>query len=618
MMIEPQMVYRAGSKEMEKHAGRLLDVAPMLDFHIFTNSSHAAGMVANLKSTVLAMYGEVPSDISLATEDGASNNKKSAKLLGQPFKVCFPHDLQRAVLFSTGMTGKPCQNTQLRDAISAMSRMAAAPHRSVQVTSALNQSQMDAGAKKSRVLTTASMNATRWQGLYRMVNKNRRLQKHLSVALTGSDGGAAAMTEEPAELTTYNAAITAAAAAPADDDDDEDEDEVLQSDDDEQLQANVAANKSFPLAHRLLDDEGFKNNNLLESVLTHPNEVSVLVQKHEGMGLSLGFQMAGVLKEASKSQRIHIVSGTTKDGDWKEVHVSSLPTMFKEQRRIFAAEIEKRFKVDGTPDKHTLLALCMDPSVDTSDDQGIFATRHAAQELMMGEYRRRLLRRATLLRSAATAAAGSSTSPVLPAAMTPDPIVPAKRAAPPDTGSTTKKGPGSVLSLIGSSAMRGSKATVLTEPDASLLDVVKVEEAKFASICASVRSDPSAYMNQSLFDQASFWAQQKGVIPVHYALWLAEVGCVKLASANVESVFSGAGRISNKSKTLDPTILSNYAFNHYNYKYDWLRPTIEEIIQAYKKLYGTKARDSDAESDDDASGGEEERVEEEEEECDEQ
>ena len=65
---------------------------------------------ASICVSVLAKYGERPSDISLATEDGASNNKAAAKLLRQPFKVCFPHNLQRAVLFSTGMTGKPNQN----------------------------------------------------------------------------------------------------------------------------------------------------------------------------------------------------------------------------------------------------------------------------------------------------------------------------------------------------------------------------------------------------------------------------------------------------------------------------------------------------------------------------
>ena len=40
---------------------------------------------------------------------------------------------------------------------------------------------------------------------------------------------------------------------------------------------------------------------------------------------------------------------------------------------------------------------------------------------------------------------------------------------------------------------------------------------------------------------------------------------------------------------MNPQLLSDYtyAFLHYNCKYPWLRPT-QEIVEAYKKLYGTK------------------------------
>jgi len=58
----------------------------------------------------------------------------------------------------------------------------------------------------------------------------------------------------------------------------------------------------------------------------------------------------------------------------------------------------------------------------------------------------------------------------------------------------------------------------------------------------------------------------------------------------IETVFSGAGRISKKSRKLSPTLLSDYAFCHYNYKYDWLRPTEKEIIEAYNKLYRNKGK----------------------------
>ena len=91
---------------------------------------------------------------------------------------------------------------------------------------------------------------------------------------------------------------------------------------------------------------------------------------------------------------------------------------------------------------------------------------------------------------------------------------------------------------------------------------------------------------------------------MHYSLWLAEVGCAKVASANVEVVFSGAGRISMKSHCLDSQLLSDYAFLHYNYKHDCLRPKLEEIVAAYLRLYGKESRDSDNESDgSDGTGG---------------
>ena len=38
-----------------------------------------------------------------------------------------------------------------------------------------------------------------------------------------------------------------------------------------------------------------------------------------------------------------------------------------------------------------------------------------------------------------------------------------------------------------------------------------------------------------------------------------------------------------------PQLLSDYVFLHYNYKYDWLRWTLEEIVDTYTKLYGRVA-----------------------------
>ena len=54
MILEPELVYEAGSIELGKHNGHLLDVAPMLDFTVFTNTAHSAKNVASMKKKVLA------------------------------------------------------------------------------------------------------------------------------------------------------------------------------------------------------------------------------------------------------------------------------------------------------------------------------------------------------------------------------------------------------------------------------------------------------------------------------------------------------------------------------------------------------------------------------------
>ena len=74
-----------------------------------------------------------------------------------------------------------------------------------------------------------------------------------------------------------------------------------------------------------------------------------------------------------------------------------------------------------------------------------------------------------------------------------------------------------------------------------------------------------------------------------------QVGCAKLASANIETVQRSRARISNKSRLLAAQVLSDYCFRHYNYHFDWLRPQLDEIIKAYLQLYGPQAHDSDAE-----------------------
>ena len=61
-------------------------------------------------------------------------------------------------------------------------------------------------------------------------------------------------------------------------------------------------------------------------------------------------------------------------------------------------------------------------------------------------------------------------------------------------------------------------------------------------------------MDSGMFTLGLFWAGQKRDLLVHYSMCMAEVGCAKVASANVEMVFSGAGRISAKSQKMNEPI----------------------------------------------------------------
>ena len=172
-------------------------------------------------------------------------------------------------------------------------------------------------------------------------------------------------------------------------------------DDEAVIVGNEAAGNEYPLAHRLLDQRGFLNNALLESVLTHPHEVCLLLQKDQGVSLSMSWQLMRVLRTSAAATKLQVVGGTTKDGEWREMHGAHVPQMFQTFRTVLVEQLDERFHCSTTPDKPTLLSLAFDPSVDTSDEAGIFSERSAAQQLMQGEHRRALQRRHHRMRMAA-------------------------------------------------------------------------------------------------------------------------------------------------------------------------------------------------------------------------
>ena len=169
VVLEPDVIFTASSTGTRPTT--LTEVAPMIAFREFKETKHSGQVIAAVKRGALAKFGMTPNSLSLLTEDGASNNKSSAKLLKVPFMVCAPHNLQRAVLFGAGEAGSTSKNPELKQFIARASKMASAPHRSTKASDLLQKAQMDKGTPKSRVLATETANVTRWTGLFRMAHK---------------------------------------------------------------------------------------------------------------------------------------------------------------------------------------------------------------------------------------------------------------------------------------------------------------------------------------------------------------------------------------------------------------------------------------------------------------
>ena len=265
---------------MESYKGTLVDMCPILEFSRMEETRHTGAAIARWKSKALARW-KCENAIGLATEDGASPNKKANKILKQDMAVCTPHDIARAVLIATGEDGTPCKNSECKALIARSSKQASSFSRSVVASKALQEAQLEADAdlKEHQTLTTKTKNKTRWLGLWNMCNRNRRLGPEIRIALTGDSDGDCA--EAPAAVAVRPVARDSS------DDDSSDRD----SEGDDQTEANRVASKQFPLAHRCLALRDFRDTDVLESLLDRPRETTQLVQdetKGFGEGLDIG------------------------------------------------------------------------------------------------------------------------------------------------------------------------------------------------------------------------------------------------------------------------------------------------------------------------------------------
>ena len=87
------------------------------------------------------------------------------------------------------------------------------------------------------------------------------------------------------------------------------------------------------------------------------------------------------------------------------------------------------------------------------------------------------------------------------------------------------------------------------------------------------------------FNLHAFWADNKRTLPLHYGVYLTQVGCIRAAAGSVETVFSGAGKFMDEAPSSGAKLLSMMVRCHYLYKYEFIRPSIEAVVKLYNQKH---------------------------------
>ena len=132
--------------------------------------------------------------------------------------------------------------------------------------------------------------------------------------------------------------------------------------------------------------------------------------------------------------------------------------------------------------------------------------------------------------------------------------------------------------------MNSSSKAPVTADDTSLKDEIEAYE----KICSVL--DQSKYLrsdDDERYDLNKFWADHKKVLPMfHYLVYIGDCGSKRASSASVETVYSGATKLSDGADQLADDVLAAYIYCHYNWGFEFLRPTISEIVAEYERVHG--------------------------------
>lgn len=179
----------------------------------------------------------------------------------------------------------------------------------------------------------------RWGGIYRMLKRLRTLRRHVLKSLTGSvDGAHHAVPmidggdpqEEGGELDVDGGleSMTMDDGDISEEEEEEEEDEPGNGEDEDDLdlaEMNQAAGKPYPLEHRCLSPQEWKEDRQLKSLLTSPYEMSKGMQEHGECGLDTAYILNRTLHKELTQDAVEIVCEGDGVEEWELIHAYELP-----------------------------------------------------------------------------------------------------------------------------------------------------------------------------------------------------------------------------------------------------------------------------------------------------
>ena len=158
----------------------------LIDFAVFPFTSKTGENIKTWLLSVLSDKSIAHEDVSGITPDGAADGQCGlAKILSLAEKVdtCNLHQEQRAVLIALGLTGVTCKNPEAKGVLRKNNRVVMLNNQNLKVPAAISTSQAAADVPAHKILGLLKTCVTRWGNQFLQLNRNTLLRLAIDPAV---------------------------------------------------------------------------------------------------------------------------------------------------------------------------------------------------------------------------------------------------------------------------------------------------------------------------------------------------------------------------------------------------------------------------------------------------